>query len=174
MKLRRRAVLKWTGASLCALIVAAWFASGWFIVGIKHRRGNVLNRASVCNGCVMLVRMERPAQFDPSSPWIRTPEGWGSEFGRISQPHGAWKWMPSRTRLRNMLGPLDLVLVPLYIPLAILVIPVTRLFHRDRRPVRWAREGRCARCGYNLSGLPTGGGGACPECGGGTAPRSAT
>ena len=59
--------------------------------------------------------------------------------------------------------------VPLWFPLCLTAIgPAVWLleFRRRRRARRWAREGRCAACGYDLAGNTSG---ICPECGTGRA-----
>jgi hypothetical protein len=55
------------------------------------------------------------------------------------------------------------VILPLYIPLVVLALPTSILFHRDRRSARWARAGHCPNCGYDRAGLTPAA--ACPECG---------
>jgi hypothetical protein len=55
----------------------------------------------------------------------------------------------------------EMAAVPLLYLSALLAVPTAWLFHRDRRRVRWSREGRCVGCGYDLSGVS----GKCPECG---------
>jgi predicted amidophosphoribosyltransferase len=48
--------------------------------------------------------------------------------------------------------------VPLWIPMLLVAIPTAWLWRRDRRH----SPGCCPRCGYDLSGTPSG---ICPECG---------
>lgn len=49
--------------------------------------------------------------------------------------------------------------VPLWIPLGLLVLVTAALWWRERRPFP---PGRCASCGYDLTGNVSG---RCPECG---------
>ncbi|HEY3241813.1 MAG TPA: hypothetical protein VGM03_00550 [Phycisphaerae bacterium] len=48
--------------------------------------------------------------------------------------------------------------VPVWLPVLILVAPTLWLWVRDRRP----KPGHCQRCGYDLTGNTSG---VCPECG---------
>ncbi len=48
--------------------------------------------------------------------------------------------------------------IPLWIPLLVVSIPICTLWYRDRR----APQGRCRKCGYDLTGNVSG---VCPECG---------
>ena len=50
--------------------------------------------------------------------------------------------------------------VPLW-PLMLAAAPAAISMYRNRRSVRWAREGRCRSCGYDLRETPD----RCPECG---------
>lgn len=52
--------------------------------------------------------------------------------------------------------------VPLWLPLALVVIPTALLFYLDRTSARRRRAGLCPGCGYDLTGLP--GEAVCPEC----------
>ena len=54
--------------------------------------------------------------------------------------------------------------VPL-LPLTWIPLLVSLILLRWVRGVRWTRSGRCPKCGYDLRGAPSGGGGGCPECG---------
>jgi hypothetical protein len=51
------------------------------------------------------------------------------------------------------------VVVPLWLPFLLLLVPTVLLWQRDRRT---RRPGHCRRCDYDLTGNTTG---RCPECG---------
>lgn len=57
------------------------------------------------------------------------------------------------------------LLVPLWMPLAVLAPAAAYLLYSDRRSARRLRAGLCIKCGYDLSGLAAGA--VCPECGAG-------
>jgi len=58
------------------------------------------------------------------------------------------------------------LLAPFWLIVAILLIPwwLMRRGSRHRQRKRWAKEGRCLTCGYNLQGSESG---TCSECGAG-------
>jgi hypothetical protein len=70
----------------------------------------------------------------------------------------AWEWAMQVPRVRLSGGPFGFVSVPLWIPIFAMA-GVTAWAWR-----RWRGfgPGRCARCGYDLTGAATG---VCPECG---------
>ena len=59
--------------------------------------------------------------------------------------------------------------VPLW-PFALALLPAAWLLFRGRRSRRWAAEGRCGACGYDLRESPD----RCPECGKPTGPARST
>ena len=149
--MKLRAVLKWTGAGLCALIFAAWFSSRWFGVWLVHVSDQREYVAGMRAGQAWVVWWDHKSQ--PMSP----PGLHLHADRRTSQ----WMWTVWHTALKDHGAQ-----VSLHAPLAVLALPVAWLFYRDRRRVRWAGTGRCVGCGYDLSGLPQGCGRAvCPECG---------
>ncbi len=80
---------------------------------------------------------------------IGPPPRWHERF---------WSWWP---HMFGFGGRWTSVYLPLHFPATGLALVTAWLFLRDRRSMRWAREGRCAECGYDLSGVS----GKCPECG---------
>src|SRR5437667_226433 len=80
----RCAVLKWTGAGLCALIFAAWFASRWFEVSISHRRSSVARDVVLGRGALELMRI------DWGDLPTRIPDGWSVEHCSINAPCCVW------------------------------------------------------------------------------------
>jgi hypothetical protein len=55
------------------------------------------------------------------------------------------------------------VLIPLWLPLLLTLIPTTIAWRLDARARRLAILGRCTQCSYDLAGLPADA--PCPECG---------
>ena len=161
MKLRRRAVVKWTGASVCALIFAMWFGSRWAGVSVFRCRPDDAQQFALLRGtlCILLV--------DGDTTYLRgVPFGWSVRYGASDSAFVGWDWIPYHrfpTLHRPGVPAITNLTIALYIPIAVLALASAWLFHRDQRPVRWARKGRCVRCGYDLSDLPPGAG--CPECG---------
>jgi hypothetical protein len=146
MLLRRRAAMKWAGVVLCAVMLVSWGASRWFLINITNV-GEYSTLAQLSAGEVSVTWFQGRARHWPGP-------GWHIE-GERRIPEWRWKVRWS-TELR-----IQQIAVPLYLPLAVLALPTVWLFYRDRRSVRWSREGRCAGCGYDLSGVS----GKCPECG---------
>ncbi|MBN1344072.1 MAG: hypothetical protein JXQ73_15410 [Phycisphaerae bacterium] len=75
----------------------------------------------------------------------------------VSGPHSAkifWGFV-AQGRLH---GREYLIVVPLYAPLAALLLPTAFLWYCDRR----SPPGHCQRCGYDLTGNTSS---VCPECG---------
>ena len=153
---RRRAVLKWTGASLCALIFAAWFASRWFMCSITHRQPGTFRAVSLGRGCVSFDRTD-----DVNLPSVNA--GWGTYERALPPKAVGWAWQYFESSHAIAAARARVVLVPLYFPFGLVSLPTIWLFYRDRRSVQWARAGRCMACGYDPSGLQPGA--ACPECG---------
>jgi hypothetical protein len=150
---RCRAAMKWAGAGICAPLLAAWVLNLWYSFGWVFARIDGERRC--------LVRwhdfvVERPPPTD-RPPW---PPGF--VIFRQSWANVSPRWLPS-WRHRTLFDGSRWwsFQLPLWIPVLALGTPAAFLFHFDRRSVRWAREGRCVSCGYDLSGVA----GKCPECG---------
>ena len=153
---RCRTVMKWVGAGLCAAIFVAWFAGRWFDAAVTHVAGTRYQSAMLGYGGLTVGGglNTAPTGFDP-------PEGWSTYLYRRSADSFGWSWAPSWLTFSHSREREDILYFPLYIPFVLLALPTAFLFHRDRRRVRWSREGRCVGCGYDLSGVR----GKCPECG---------
>ena len=150
---RCRTVMKWTGAVLCVAVLATALASWWRSACLCCDTANARWLITVGCGGVSVQRGEG-AEYYASGRW---------QYFSFPLANRAWAWMPhSYTMFVRPTGELARgIEMPLYIPFALLALPTTWLFYRDRRRVRWAREGRCVGCGYDLSGVS----GKCPECG---------
>ena len=136
---RVRRVLKWTGAGLSLLILAAWVVSAFKAFGhVADGRAYVVG-----GGCVLcfsggrIYASEAPDLFQMMDTQLR---------GSIGM---SW---PS-----VILG--SVIIIPLWLPFVVSAIPTAWLWHRDRRRIPRAH---CQRCGYDLTGNTSG---ACSECG---------
>src|SRR5436190_1352091 len=90
-RFRLPAVLKWTGASLCALIFVVWFASRWFGVGVLHARTNAFQAVHVVyiGGGRIAIR-----SYELVSNPVPVPEGWSMSGGRDTAADARWHWRP--------------------------------------------------------------------------------
>ena len=106
-------------------------------------------------------------------------EGFGIQHGRINvtwglrRPMGQYwippNWIPYRNRKPDLEwklaaglssgGSMGIVIFPLWIPIALLIVPMRRTCLSVRAH---HSPGCCRRCNYNLTGLPES---RCPECG---------
>jgi hypothetical protein len=158
---RCRAVMKWVGAWLCAAIAAAWLTSGWRYVGWDRNTLTSYTNVAIADGLLTYSHMEYGTL---SAGEYVDPPNWS--FYMITPSRAAsdsrwlwWFWYRAAPVGRG--GHEISLSAPLWLLFLILGPWTTWLFHRDRRHVRWAREGRCVGCGYDLSGVT----GPCPECG---------
>ena len=88
-----------------------------------------------------------------TDPRVRKARAGRVVWRQLCGPH-EWTWWP-----RCKTGSTALTLrAPLWIPLAIVMLPTAFLWYRDRRPP----PGHCQHCGYDLTGNISG---VCPECG---------
>lgn len=156
---RTRRILKWTGTAICALIAFTFvFNRWWNIRYLSHM--NPLSGStfafSVAYGAVRCA-------------WLHSyglpPKGWD-----VNRNTSGWR--PFRQRLipyidrQGRTGPWSNggeIVISLWAPFVVALIPTAWLWHRDRRRVR---PGCCPRCGYNLTGNTSG---VCSECGAPTA-----
>ena len=152
---RRSGVLKWAGVGLCALTFAAWLASRWLTATIT--------RGAQGRSWVMILSGGRTmiANWNLRVPGIA--DGWRLEVKRTPGRFVGWDWLPEGAEAVGSPPGVFMVVIPLYLPFAPLALSTAWLFSREGRSARWAREGRCAKCGYSLSGLPPRA--ECPECG---------
>lgn len=94
---------------------------------------------------------------------VKSPEGWLQRIGFTARSVG-----PSPARgvlLRPGEANPTLTFTELMVPYWFLVLvfgfPAAWLIMPEKRSRRWARQGRCTRCGYDLRHSPD----RCPECG---------
>ena len=152
--------MKWIAVGALVLLATCWLAGGWLSVLLEYTAGSQSWTVQLGGGIVATCHAEFGTVPPPS------PDGWHYEWRSKGSQAIGWKLIPaykdfSIPQARVQIRVLE---VPLYIPFALLALPTAFLFYRDyrdRRSVRWAREGRCVGCGYDLSGVS----GKCPECG---------
>ena len=107
-------------------------------------------------GAIWFVRISNPRVV---------ARGWDVEWFCHPADSGRVSWRPylqissaSRAGNRYAEG-----CVPLWLPALLIAAPSAWLWWRDRQRWGLGPAGRCAACGYDLTGLPAGA--ACPECG---------
>ena len=150
---RPKAVLKWSGLSLCTLIFAAWLASRWAFAAVTYRQGERVWAAQVQRGRAWLAWQRRRGALH--ADW---PEGWSASAGPNRAGESRWDLRLDRSYWSAGFSAFHHIDVPLVLPFLLLGAPTAWLFYRDRRRV----PGACATCGYDLVGNTTG---VCPECG---------
>jgi hypothetical protein len=139
MKARR--VITWVGAGVCLTLVGLWCSSFVWWVQVYHVRGRVQRNVSSLRGALWI---------GPMAANMPGPGGFRFHGGRYTAADGqetAW-WVRRRG---------GYVVVPYWM---LLVAPSAGTVWMFLRPRRFG-PGRCAGCGYDLSGLSA----ACPECG---------
>lgn len=85
------------------------------------------------------------------------PPGWPG-FSWYADWPWEWFWLPGASRFYGVAGSKLGVLIPLWLPLLLTLIPTIHLWYKDREPL----PGCCVKCGYDLTGNTSG---LCPECG---------
>jgi hypothetical protein len=86
--------------------------------------------------------------------WSPLPYGWSTSVTRTQH----WVvWTPSWDKNAGS----GILLIPLWIPLAVVCLPASLLWRSDIRRARRLTAGHCPSCGYDRRGLA----GPCPECG---------
>jgi hypothetical protein len=170
---RCRAVVKWLGVTACLALAAAWAMSGWIgfeamycWVGSGRVSPSWTASIGIVAGRSVIEWSGGDLMYYPPES---SPPGWTAVWGELPRTDSfgrptdrSWKWTPERWL--DVGGPgayQGYQYIPLWMPLLVTALPAGWLFHRDRRSVRWSREGRCVGCGYDLSGVS----GKCPECG---------
>jgi hypothetical protein len=147
-------VCNWLGTAVCVLLAALFIASGWRSPTCQFPFGTR-------RGCITLYRGALFAGVDDVDI---TSMAWGEEESHPFPPPQAWLTWTRRFELGRAslwLARRDAwtVHIPLWMPLAVLLLPTLWLWYRDRRRIP---PGHCQTCAYNLTGNVSG---RCPECG---------
>ena len=162
---RLRALMKWSGVTLCVLLFALWLASGWWGVTVMHLDSTLpqdlrlVSRPVIPDWEIWVVRgsLEIAHQSPPGPP--KTME-WRVTYSSSSPAslRMRWMWWPQS---RAFVGPpIRKYWIPFWMPLALAVGVTIAYWYFDYR--RYL--GRCAICRYDLRGLPETTM-KCPECG---------
>lgn len=143
MPRRLRRAGKWAGLGATLLVAAAYATSTCDSISWFDSSGRGIGIASG-----VLVFSWSDTSISQRPEWVAVPHE-PALYWRFSYEHGRFGL--------NILG------VPLWVPLLAAALPTAWLWHRDRRGNPRNLPGHCGRCGYDLAGLPSGG--PCPECG---------
>lgn len=158
-------VLRWGGAGFALLVLTCWASTFW-----AYSRLDTPTRGEVI---LALGTLEfRNAHYWDNTPGIDlssildlpTPS-WSLDTLASRQSLSAWArslaWLPACERTPTWKGNTStLVRIPLWIPFTMSAAVSVWAW---RRHWKRNRHGLCAKCGYDLAGLPDGA--ACPECG---------
>lgn len=142
---------KWGGAVVTVLLLVVWIGSGWVNVACAwpvrsdpsgaYTAGVLVGRF-YCERYTGLTR-HRQTSFELSIPYTYPFE---LQLGLTANP-----------------TVFEGVQFPLWCPVVIAFGVTSLIWRADLRAMRRAKEGLCAKCGYDLSG--TAAGAVCPECG---------
>ena len=150
---RKLRVCKWAGTVGCVLIVVAFVGSARWNPGFAWTSGQDARAHGIWldHGTVTFGR--DVSGFSNVSGWFLDVQP--SKGGQLLDSAR----LPSRLEFREFGKSADFVLLPLWLPFLVLLIPTLLLWRRDRRK---PRPGFCRRCDYDLTGNTSG---RCPECG---------
>jgi hypothetical protein len=141
---RIRKTIKWGGAAVTVLLVLVWIGSGWFAFSWTGADGTW---CAVCQGRANIGRANPadaplPATFQRFENKLRR-FSWTGHF-----ENAATGWM---------------LLMPLWIPLAPVLLATGIAWRLDTLARRRERLNLCPKCSYDRAGIA--GDAKCPECG---------
>ena len=142
-----RRIVTWIGTMLCLAIAVAFSLTPWWWFGFEFGGGAIC----VMSGSIHVSNIDidqwrwryRSIRFGRN---LYAPTAWAKQLG----------WFVSVQATPGMAAPY--VIVPLWIPFAMIAVPTGIVWYRGRRPP----PGHCRKCGYDLTGNISG---ICPECG---------
>jgi hypothetical protein len=163
---RVRGVLRWGGTALCLLLLAAFAVSVFRIAGYTTGGDRSVEDwdfdCYLAQGTLVFYYCRwKPEAFqlpDGRRMRLTVQGGWASRRPSSEVLTGRPRFFWWDDQPKERFGHVKLI-VPLWIPFLLLLIPTTYLWYRDRRTIS---PGHCRRCGYNLTGNESG---RCPECG---------
>ena len=139
-----RKTIKWTGAAITVLLVAAWVVSQIRFIGFVSGRCN----ADINGGQFSVEYFTGPSQTTTTQFVI------GKRVPPVT-PH----WLPDALFFAQRWR----VEVPLELPIGLLALVTVAAWRLDTRARRRARLSLCPKCHYDRAGLAATA--ACPECG---------
>ena len=156
---RLRAVMKWSGLTLCVLLFALWLASGWWGFLVVRWARPFTASHTLIDLYIEYGELACLMEVPPSLP-DRTNEWHAGVLDLTTSPlYDHWRWGVSLQDFSFTDGYVQFAL-PLWLPFLLIALPTGFLFYRDRK----AKPGLCAVCHYDLRGLPETTMN-CPECG---------
>ena len=139
---RRRRWLKWAGTLLTIMLLVVYATSvACLVFWVKHSHDMAFGIAVGD----MFIMWHDPTYMEETPRSVISARG-----------NAKWQWWFSQMGSRR--SRTGYIIIPLWLPTLICVIPTAILWWKDRRPAK----GRCAQCGYDLTGNLSG---TCPECG---------
>ena len=153
---RARRVLKWTALSallaLTFVYVGTWSEGFWWHLP----RGRLLHIGAERGAAAAIWSESSLDGVDRDLAWALS---WALDLSEQSS-HTWVTWVPNYRAAVNSAGRVwyRIVWVPLWLPWLLAAIATGWLWRGPR-----SKPGRCAACGYDLTGL--GDGASCPECG---------
>ncbi len=163
---RLRGMCKWSGVLCCALIVGLWVLSAFRAILWDRSSTARIRQLSVAAGYVQYLDVYLPQPVTRMKGNGHAPD--------VPTAHLTWTIIPLNPPIWNSFLSPSLgqsgpgFVCPLWIPLVLIALPTGSLFWSDRH--KRTRVGRCAMCGYDLTGNTSG---TCPECGATTPARAA-
>ena len=140
---RIRKTVKWGGAVVSVVLLAAWVGCNWWWVQWKAAGGGVV---IVSAGRITVGDVGSGGSFS----------GW-----KVGTYRGALEWW----YMSNWTGSVWWIDTPLWIPVVPTLLVTAAAWRMDLALRRRERMGKCAKCGYDRTGLALGA--VCPECGAG-------
>jgi hypothetical protein len=144
---RIRKTIKWGGAVVTVLLVVVWIGSRW-LGADWHGMGS--GYAMIVDGSLIVARGE-----STDLTGLRVLHVRGIKHRSLFAPFYLGQSAPRWS-----------IWVPLWTPVAILILPTVAAWRFDalaRRRERAARLNLCPKCNYDRAGIAAGA--ACPECG---------
>jgi hypothetical protein len=158
---RIRKTVKWGGAAVTLLLVAAWIASRWRTVSFASGHND---EVGLTRGLLDIYIAE-----DRTAPSLM-PEGWGVGWPEPASGRPHWSWglwwgqdSLSSRRVPAVSVPRLSVAVPLWALAGISLLVTLTAWRLEALARRRSLIGLCPKCHYDRAGLAADA--KCPECG---------